>query len=445
MKFSALTRLFTPDALDELAIVDKSDLSQATTGSTRKTTVADLNSVWATGVAASNASAASKAAAAYVCDGTDDQIEINAALAALSSYGGSVVLSEGTFNCSAFVDVITDNTALVGQGGSASTGEFNVIATKPGGTTLKFATGLTGQLLRTQRPSNDYPLIAVTLRDFLIDGNAKSGSAVNGIFWQCAESFVQNVHVANMSGDGIVIGGYNILDSHDNYFMNVRSRQNAGRGWYLTTYSTDNNFFDCMTKQNGGDGMTIETAGQLISGCHLYNNEGRTITLTGSTLRITGSRISNGALGGIYGTGISSATDVQIMACYFDGNSEASTGTYDEIHLEPTNTSHSPLIIGNTFADIGATPGQARYSIYLGSNTRDGIVGPNLYRTGAAATAFINNNHASNLILDTQGMVRVDHGATAGTTRPTMQGAAYWVGSATPSNALDGDIWLDTT
>ena len=47
----------------------------------------------ATIVAASDASASSKASAQYVCDGSGDQAELNAALAR----GGEVVMTEGTF------------------------------------------------------------------------------------------------------------------------------------------------------------------------------------------------------------------------------------------------------------------------------------------------------------------------------------------------------------
>lgn len=42
-------------------------------------------------------------------------------------------------------------------------------------------------------------------------------------------------------------------------------------------------------------------------------------------------------------------------------------------------------------------------------------------------------------------MVTVNHGATAGTARPIGAVTVMWVGSVTPTNALDGDLWVDTT
>lgn len=70
-------------------------------------------------IAASNATAKSKAAYDYVCDGTADDVEINAAIASLDGIGGCVELSEGTSNIgSASTPIILDkdNVWLKGQG-----------------------------------------------------------------------------------------------------------------------------------------------------------------------------------------------------------------------------------------------------------------------------------------------------------------------------------------
>jgi hypothetical protein len=71
-------------------------------------------------VAATGASAAVKAGAQYVCDGTADDVQINAALADLGATGGTVQLSAGTFTLAATV-TIPDNCVLVGMGRAATT------------------------------------------------------------------------------------------------------------------------------------------------------------------------------------------------------------------------------------------------------------------------------------------------------------------------------------
>lgn len=54
----------------------------------------------------------------YLCDGTDDQVEINAAIQALPSGGGEIVILDGTYNISATIDISIDNVTLNGNGGN---------------------------------------------------------------------------------------------------------------------------------------------------------------------------------------------------------------------------------------------------------------------------------------------------------------------------------------
>lgn len=39
----------------------------------------------------------------------------------------------------------------------------------------------------------------------------------------------------------------------------------------------------------------------------------------------------------------------------------------------------------------------------------------------------------------------VNHGAVAGTARPTGYASIEWFGSVEPTNAIDGDTWIDTS
>ncbi|WP_221056373.1 C10 family peptidase [Methanoculleus chikugoensis] len=71
-------------------------------------------------VAASDSSAASKAGADYICDGIDDQYEIQAAIDALPARGGTVQLTEGTFKCSGNI-LPGSYTTLSGQGDERTT------------------------------------------------------------------------------------------------------------------------------------------------------------------------------------------------------------------------------------------------------------------------------------------------------------------------------------
>ena len=67
-------------------------------------------------VAANDAPMMQKVIAEFICDGVDDNVEIQAAVDALPSGGGKVLLSEGTFNLSAQITRAIDNVSIVGFG-----------------------------------------------------------------------------------------------------------------------------------------------------------------------------------------------------------------------------------------------------------------------------------------------------------------------------------------
>lgn len=75
-------------------------------------------------VAANDSGAAARASADYICDGVDDQQEIQAALDALPATGGEVALTEGKFLCAKTI-AIPPKTALVGRGSGDTTIELN--------------------------------------------------------------------------------------------------------------------------------------------------------------------------------------------------------------------------------------------------------------------------------------------------------------------------------
>lgn len=67
-------------------------------------------------IAASNSSAKGKAQADYVCDGTADNVEIQAALDALPNTGGEIHLLDGTYQLAATVARAIDNVTVSGCG-----------------------------------------------------------------------------------------------------------------------------------------------------------------------------------------------------------------------------------------------------------------------------------------------------------------------------------------
>lgn len=68
-------------------------------------------------VASSTTTQEQKNSANFICDGTADDVELQAALDALSSTGGKIALTDGTFNLSAQVTRAIDNVTVEGAGG----------------------------------------------------------------------------------------------------------------------------------------------------------------------------------------------------------------------------------------------------------------------------------------------------------------------------------------
>lgn len=74
----------------------------------------DLNAGFTFVVAASDS--LNDAGADYICDGVDDQVTILAAINALPTGGGKIVLLDGHFNFSAQLTIVRSNIEIVGQG-----------------------------------------------------------------------------------------------------------------------------------------------------------------------------------------------------------------------------------------------------------------------------------------------------------------------------------------
>lgn len=135
-------------------------------------------------VASSNASAATRRCANYVCDGIADDVQIQAAIDALPSCGGRVVLSEGKFVISSSL-TLPSNFVLEGQGN---------------GTEIELATssGIT-YMIQANTKTN------ITIKNLLIDGTQATNTSVGIYLYRCSYCLVQNVTVTAAQKDGILL------------------------------------------------------------------------------------------------------------------------------------------------------------------------------------------------------------------------------------------------
>lgn len=144
-------------------------------------------------VAASNSSDRSRAQADLICDGVADQVEINAMLAALPAAGGSVMLSEGTFNITDPIALPDDSVILEGQGwatfinGSGlATGEHAIVISAQSNCqvlNLSVQTtaggGLTRHCIFIEDGANDFKIMGVYFIDSDSDAIHIEGTSIN--------------------------------------------------------------------------------------------------------------------------------------------------------------------------------------------------------------------------------------------------------------------------
>ena len=144
-------------------------------------------------VAASDASDESKTRADYICDGTADDVEIQAAIYSLPTVGGKVYLTEGTFNTTAKV-LLPDNIWLQGSGFS---------------TVINCGT-LGDHIIDSNDVSGGYSQITIT--DLKFDGSSQTNDYSVIHLKNVDHSYISNVYI---------VGG--VEGEHGIYFATVSS------------------------------------------------------------------------------------------------------------------------------------------------------------------------------------------------------------------------------
>jgi hypothetical protein len=318
-------------------------------------------------VAASNAPAAVKAAVASaggsVCDGTADNVEIAAKLAAYKH----VRLTEGLFNVAATLN-LTRGQSLVGCGVEV--------------TVLKAATGLSGRMIYGQNTDHN------TLSDFTIDGNS-IGTTVTGIELNATSNtgfpshqkneachVLQRLQIHDVTGIGVYIAGtYNRdckLDSVDVH--------NAGTDGFKIA-SPDGKMSKCVAGSPGAYAFNFDGAANW----HADNCKGWYAVLDGFIIGATtgSARITLTACEAQdchrAGFRMARGNAITFTGCIADSNSNTSGQTYSgfEIGLTDPTTASSYVGGGTTLTGCvaydkneGSRGYQQKYGFRFGAGTR---------------------------------------------------------------------------
>ena len=292
-------RSFDPEAATEAALSDLLRRFDALIDPAAGTTTAATAAVIFTGpieptylVAASTARDEIKAVADYVCDGTDDQAEINAAWLAVESLniaGGRVVLSAGTFNITDGVVVNPDQTepgVMVGAG--------------RGGTLLSMVSGSDTSAVRVRAGS--------TVRDFSI----------------------------LVTGTTTITRGALEIDETDSAAFNISIDTDDGVGIWCDGPRSRVESCDVITRTDATHGIFVhaDANGSKIINNYVIESRQHGIMIDGDA----------------GGTG----DHTQISGNTIRRPSQQTVDSFDGIHMEgPFLADHGPTIVGNIIFNDG--------------------------------------------------------------------------------------------
>jgi hypothetical protein len=171
----------------------------------------------------------------YVCDGTADNVQIQAAIDSLTT-GGTIKLTTGNFYIAASIKLNYDYINLIGDGRTA--------------TTLIMATNANCDIIEGQGTNTKTQCLVQSLK---IYGNKDNNTSGNGIDFNGLTAFtVRDVVIGDCSGSGIYTTDAYGTDTSP-YFENVWSTSNEGYGFYLyPCYGVTVNYIYTMLNSKGG-------------------------------------------------------------------------------------------------------------------------------------------------------------------------------------------------
>lgn len=212
-------------------------------------------------IAASNASARDIAGADYVCDGTADDVQINAAISSFGTDGGVVILSEGTFSIANEIAITHSNQGIVGQGMGTKLVAAN--AADLVGVITIIGTGV----------------INYYVKNLYINGNKANQSFGAGIYvstpWQNGvfdpNGVFEDIYIESCKNNGFQVNANS--DTRVMHLTRVRVRGCEGNGFYMPAPSTtDNIFIDCIAEVNALNGFYIGSLNSHFISCKAFYN-----------------------------------------------------------------------------------------------------------------------------------------------------------------------------
>jgi hypothetical protein len=275
----------------------------------------------------------------YVCDGTDDQVEINAAIAALPTAGGRVLLLEGTFNITGQIQPKA-NTTLMGQGQ---------------GTILKAASTISSSLYMIYINQVDH----VEISRMQFDGNDTSGHGqeVIGVFVKNDSDYllINHCYFYRMK-DSVSEDGYG---SNDYFWIDHCVIDDISDDGIDFNYANCGMITNCIITNCGDNGIDTERSmrviisNNVIENCGGHGIEWESETYYASARGV----IANNTIRNVSGDGIECNSGQEVTIANNNLYEISTHGIYigkvAYVGTEDQRYGGRTIIIGNYFDEIG--------------------------------------------------------------------------------------------
>ena len=234
----------------------------------------------------------------YLCDGTADQTEINAAITALPATGGEIVILDGTYNIAAKIDVTKNNVSIRGNGNATILKRMFNSASAEGVITVSGRDGCKIADLRVDGNGAIYNA-SYNYGIYLYDSynNAVIGiTCNNNITGIDLSSSYDNIVTGSICNNNTA-AGIN-LNSSGNSAITRNTCNNNGPGIYLRS-SSNNNAVTGNTCNDNSHGVYLDSSSNNTVTGNACNNNGPGINLRSSSNNnaVTGNTCNNNSSG----------------------------------------------------------------------------------------------------------------------------------------------------
>ncbi len=279
----------------------------------------------------------------FVCDGTDDQVEIQAAIDNLLAIGGSIYLREGTYIVSGDIKISKSNVTLVGAGASTV---IKIRDSHDANINVIYASGKSGLLIQNLR----------------IDGN--KANQTSGTMFGIYFTSVENSKIIDCWVEDLRNNGINLESSSNNTVMCNTCQGNGDHGIRLCSSSNNNTITSNTCQGNSHEGIRLDSSNNnnTVTGnnCQGNGDHGIYLYLSNNNNTVTCNTCQGN---GDEGIRLDSSSNNTVTGNTCQGNSYSGIDLYN---------SSNNTVTGNT-----CQGNQISYGIYLYSSSNNTVTGNN--------------------------------------------------------------------